>query len=71
MNIIETLSAVLREENADAMLLTGEVNLMYVLKTVALEGQCLIFPDGVPVPAGFRNGPNSEACSERRPGSPV
>ena len=49
MNIIETLAAALREENADMMLLTGEVNLMYVLKTVALEGQCLIFPDGSPV----------------------
>lgn len=49
MNIIETLSAALQEENADAMLLTGEVNLIYLLKTVALEGQCLIFPDAPPV----------------------
>lgn len=45
MNRIEALAAALREENADAMLLTGEVNLIYVTRTVALEGQCLIFPD--------------------------
>ena len=46
MNRIAALSAIVREEGADAMLLTGEVNLIYVTKTTALEGQCLIFPDG-------------------------
>ena len=46
MNRITALSAIVREEGADAMLLTGEVNLIYVTKTTALEGQCLIFPDG-------------------------
>ena len=45
MNRIEALAAAVREENADAMLLTGEVNLIYVTHTTALEGQCLIFPD--------------------------
>lgn len=46
MNRIEALAAAVREEGADALLLTGEVNLIYVTKTTALEGQCLIFPDG-------------------------
>ena len=46
LNRIEALAAILREDEADAMLLTGEVNLIYVTKTTALEGQCLIFPDG-------------------------
>lgn len=46
MNRIEALAAAVREEGADALLLTGEVNLIYVTKTIALEGQCLIFPDG-------------------------
>ncbi len=44
MDRIEALAAVVREEGADALLLTGEVNLIYVTKTTALEGQCLIFP---------------------------
>ncbi|MBP0976164.1 MAG: aminopeptidase P family protein [Oscillospiraceae bacterium] len=46
MNRIEALAAVVREEGCDALLLTGEVNLIYVTKATALEGQCLIFPDG-------------------------
>lgn len=45
MSRTEALAAIVRAENADAMLLTGEVNLNYVTRTVALEGQCLIFPD--------------------------
>lgn len=45
MNRMEALAAALHEEAADAMLLTGEVNLIYVTQTTALEGQCLIFPD--------------------------
>ena len=45
MNRIEALAAIVREEHADAMLLTGEVSLIYATKTTALEGQCLIFPD--------------------------
>ena len=46
MNRIKALAAVVREEGADALLLTGEVNLIYVTKATALEGQCLIFPGG-------------------------
>lgn len=45
MNRIEALADAVREESADALLLTGEVNLIYVTKATALEGQCLIFPD--------------------------
>ncbi len=49
MNRIPALSAILREENADAMLLTGEVNLIYITQMTALEGQCLILPDDTAV----------------------
>ena len=49
MNRIQALAAAVREENADAMLLTGEVNLIYLTGMTALEGQCLIFPDSAPV----------------------
>ena len=49
MNRIETLAAAVREEGADAMLLTGEVNLIYITGATALEGQCLIFPEGKPM----------------------
>lgn len=46
MSRIEAIAAVVREESADAILLTGEVNLIYALETVGLEGKCLIFADG-------------------------
>lgn len=45
LNRIPALSAILREEDADAMLLTGEVNLTYITQMTGLEGQCLILPD--------------------------
>lgn len=45
LNRIPALSAILREEDADAMLLTGEVNLTYITRMTGLEGQCLILPD--------------------------
>ena len=45
MNRIKELAAAVREEGADVMLLTGAVNLIYVTRETALEGQCLIFPD--------------------------
>ncbi len=45
MTRLNALAAAVREEGADAMLLTGEVNLIYLTRTTALEGQCLIFPD--------------------------
>ena len=46
MNRIEALAAVVREEGADALLLTGEVNLIYATKITGLEGQCVILADG-------------------------
>ncbi len=49
LNRIPALSAVVREEDADAMLLTGEVNLIYITGLTALEGQCLILPDDTAV----------------------
>ena len=49
MNRIPALSAILREESADAMLLTGDVNLIYLTQMTALEGQCLILPDDTAV----------------------
>lgn len=45
MHKLQALSEIARTEHADAILLTGEVNLIYVTQTTALEGQCLIFPD--------------------------
>lgn len=46
MTRIEALAAAVRADHADAMLLTGEVNLIYALKTVSLEGKCIITADG-------------------------
>ena len=46
MKRIETLAAAVREGEADAMLLTGEVNLIYATKITGLEGQCVILADG-------------------------
>ena len=46
MNRIAALAEIIRNANADAMLLTGEVNLMYALQATALEGECLILADG-------------------------
>ena len=46
MNRIAALAEIIRSAKADAMLLTGEVNLMYALKATALEGQCLVLADG-------------------------
>ena len=45
LNRIPALSAILREEDAEGMLLTGEVNLTYLTQMTGLEGQCLILPE--------------------------
>ncbi|MBR5371602.1 MAG: aminopeptidase P family protein [Oscillospiraceae bacterium] len=45
MSRIKALAEVVRSGGADAMLLTGEVDLIYATGATALEGQCLIFPD--------------------------
>ena len=45
MNRIQALCGVLRNAEADAMLLTGEVNLVYATSVTNLEGSCLLFPD--------------------------
>ncbi len=49
MSRIHALSAVVREEGADAMLLCGEVGLIYATAVTALEGQCIIFADDTAV----------------------
>ncbi len=49
MNHIAALSEIIRTEGADAMLLTGEVNLIYALGLTAMEGQCIILPDDTAV----------------------
>ncbi|MCQ2417033.1 MAG: Xaa-Pro peptidase family protein [Oscillospiraceae bacterium] len=49
MNRIQVLQEYLAEQHADAMMLTGEVNLIYLTNTTALEGQCLIFKEQSPV----------------------
>lgn len=46
MGRIHALCEVIRQADADAMLLTGEVNLMYATEATGLEGQCLLFADG-------------------------
>ena len=45
MSRIPALSGIVRETGTEAMLLTGEVDLIYALGATALEGQCLIFQD--------------------------
>ena len=45
MSRIKALAEVVRSGGADALILTGEVNLIYAAGVTALEGQCLIFPD--------------------------
>lgn len=45
MNRIQALCAILQTEAADAMLLQGEVNLIYATSMTALEGCCLLFAD--------------------------
>lgn len=79
MTRIEALAAAVRADEADAMLLTGEVNLIYATTVTALEGQCIIFADGRAVfatdgryteiaeqrltPQGFQVLTRSNACS--------
>ncbi|MBR3679781.1 MAG: aminopeptidase P family protein [Oscillospiraceae bacterium] len=46
MNRIEALCDVVRTAEADAMLLTGEVNLIYATEATGLEGYCLLLADG-------------------------
>jgi len=46
MNHILALVDIVKSSSADAMLLTGEINLMYALKATALEGQCIITAEG-------------------------
>lgn len=46
MNRVTQLAKAVQEAGAEAMLLTGEVNLIYATGATALEGQCMIFPDG-------------------------
>lgn len=43
---LTALAELVRAENADAMLLTGEVSLIYATGVTALEGMCVIFADG-------------------------
>ena len=45
MSRIQALSEIVRKNEADAALLTGEVDLIYTTGETALEGQCIIFPD--------------------------
>lgn len=45
MSRIQALSEIVRKNEADAALLTGEVDLIYATGETALEGQCLIFAD--------------------------
>ena len=49
MNKIAALSAVVHEENADAMFLSSDVSLIYATGVTALEGQCIIFADNTAV----------------------
>ncbi|MBR3268772.1 MAG: aminopeptidase P family protein [Oscillospiraceae bacterium] len=49
MSRIAALAEIVKKNDADAMLLTGEVNLIYALETTALEGQCLILADGTAI----------------------
>jgi len=45
MSRIKALAEVTRQGGAEALLLTGEVDLIYATEYTALEGQLLIFPD--------------------------
>lgn len=45
MNRIDALCDIIRTSEADAMLLTGEVNLIYATQTTELEGYCLLLAD--------------------------
>lgn len=49
MSRIRAISEIVRKNEADAMLLTGEVNLIYATGETALEGQCIISADGTAV----------------------
>ena len=49
MNRTAAFTEIIRANDADAMLLTGEVNLIYALNATALEGQCLILSDGTAI----------------------
>lgn len=49
MSRISALSGIVRETGTDAMLLTGEVDLIYAAGATALEGQCLVFSDDTSV----------------------
>lgn len=46
MNRIEALCGIIRSHDADAMLLTGEINLRYVTGETIIEGFCLLLADG-------------------------
>ncbi len=46
MNRIAAIAEIVRSTDADAVLLTGEINLIYALGRTALEGQCIIYADG-------------------------
>lgn len=49
MSRIKALAEVVRNGGADALMLTGAVNLIYATDTTSLEGQLLIFPDATAV----------------------
>ena len=49
MSRIQAISEIVRNNGADAALLTGEVDLIYVTGETALEGQCIIFADDTAV----------------------
>lgn len=46
MKRVEAISAMVREEGADAVLLTSEVSLIYATGVTAMEGACVVFADG-------------------------
>lgn len=49
MNRLQALFSIIREKEADAMLLTGEVTITYITGETALEGTCLVFSDDTAV----------------------
>ena len=49
MSRIKALAEVVRQGGAEALLLIGEVDLIYATGVTALEGHCIIFPDDTAV----------------------
>lgn len=49
MKRVEAISAMVREDGADAVLLTSEVSLIYATGVTAMEGACIVFSDDTAV----------------------